>query len=380
MNQGSRNSLLMMCALLLSVACLAQPRLTARGYLKDLVSVAPDSAGNWQGRELLHHRLNLSLRIDSNWTAALELRNRVLIGDGVSRQPGLAASLDPVGTLAPLSLHAQTQDILLHIVPDRAWVQYSRGNWQARAGRQRVNWGMNYLWNPLDWFNSWAYFDFDYEEQPSSDALRVTRFLPSDGRLDGAVKFTSDMRESVAAARWVMVRKNSTLQVQAGKAGRSAAAGLGWTQPLKQWALRAEAAGFLPLTTQDSAAVSATVSMERSISSKSTFYGAVLYNSSSPWRIADGELTLLRTTSRSLSPIAATAFVRGTYTPSPLTELSLGVFVGPVDGTLLAVPSFNVSLSDRWELMLLSQMAWGDRGAGYVGIYQAHFLRLKWSY
>lgn len=28
-------------------------------------------------------------------------------------------------------------------------------------------------WNPNDWFNTYNYFDFDYEERPGTDAIRV---------------------------------------------------------------------------------------------------------------------------------------------------------------------------------------------------------------
>jgi hypothetical protein len=54
-----------------------------------------------------------------------------------------------------------------------AYLDYTAGKWQFRVGRQRINWGVNLVWNPNDVFNSFSYFDFDYEERPGSDAVRV---------------------------------------------------------------------------------------------------------------------------------------------------------------------------------------------------------------
>ena len=33
---------------------------------------------------------------------------------------------------------------------DRAWVDWSNENWEVRAGRQRINWGTNLFWNPIE--------------------------------------------------------------------------------------------------------------------------------------------------------------------------------------------------------------------------------------
>jgi len=51
---------------------------------------------------------------------------------------------------------------------DRANIEYTKGNFEAMVGRQRVNWGINTVWTPNDIFNSFSYFDFDYEERPDT--------------------------------------------------------------------------------------------------------------------------------------------------------------------------------------------------------------------
>ena len=62
----------------------------------------------------------------------------------------------------------------LHTMLDRAWIDYTRGKLQLRLGRQRINWGTNLVWNPNDVFNTFSYFDFDYEED-DEDMLKIGR-------------------------------------------------------------------------------------------------------------------------------------------------------------------------------------------------------------
>ena len=35
---------------------------------------------------------------------------------------------------------------------------------------------MNLVWNPNDLFNAFSFVDFDYEERPGSDALRIQKY------------------------------------------------------------------------------------------------------------------------------------------------------------------------------------------------------------
>ena len=179
-------ALLLLAAISLCAAAQQRPMLRAFGYLKQMTSITTDAKGNWMGDNLLHHRLNFQLILDSSFTAGLELRHRLVMGSSPWQDPGFAQSLDPVGMAHPLALRQQALGMAWHLYPDRAWVQYARGPWEVRAGRQRIHWGSNQVWNPLDWFNTWAYFDFDYEERQGSDALRLTRHVGASSRLDAA--------------------------------------------------------------------------------------------------------------------------------------------------------------------------------------------------
>ena len=60
----------------------------------------------------------------------------------------------------------------LHSMIDRMWFKYQKNKIEISIGRQRVNWGINTIWNSNDLFNAYNFIDFDYIERPGSDVIR----------------------------------------------------------------------------------------------------------------------------------------------------------------------------------------------------------------
>ena len=81
---------------------------------------------------------------------------------------------------------------------DRLWLQLSFGNLEITAGRQRINWGQTFVWNPNDIFNSYSYFEVDYPERPGSDALRIQYYTGMASSVELAAKM--DSRDRLTAA------------------------------------------------------------------------------------------------------------------------------------------------------------------------------------
>ena len=65
------------------------------------------------------------------------------------------------------------KNFILHSMIDRLWIKYQKNKLEISLGRQRVNWGINTIWNSNDLFNAYNFIDFDYVERPGSDVLRV---------------------------------------------------------------------------------------------------------------------------------------------------------------------------------------------------------------
>jgi hypothetical protein len=87
---------------------------------------------------------------------------------------------------------------LLTTAIDRLWLQFTFGNLEIKAGRQRINWGQTFVWNPNDIFNSYSYFEVDYPERPGSDALRVQYYTGTASTVEVAAKLDSAARVTAA--------------------------------------------------------------------------------------------------------------------------------------------------------------------------------------
>lgn len=117
------------------------------GYVKDLNSfMLPVKNIPFHYSNLVHNRLNFKWQ-STHFNASAEMRNRLLWNSG----PGPAY----YGKI------------------ERGWIEYKSSRWSIKAGRQRINWGMNNAWNPNDVFNAYNMFDFDYEERAGVDGMRI---------------------------------------------------------------------------------------------------------------------------------------------------------------------------------------------------------------
>ena len=216
------------------------------GYLTMLQSSLFDSlSGPFVNENILHNRLNFKRFVGDKITFAAELRNRLFTGDRV-RMGNIYSDL--MGTddgFADMSWNViEKQSLLLNTTIDRLWLDIQLGKFQITAGRQRINWGQAFVWNPNDLFNAYSFFDFDYVERPGSDAVRLQYFPGSSAALELAVK--SDRANDVTAAGLYRFNKWSyDLQFLAGIVNsEDLVLGTGWSGSIKNFSFRGEASWF----------------------------------------------------------------------------------------------------------------------------------------
>lgn len=181
--------------LLALIASNAQDKISLDGYLSDMQTVyrIPDQ---WLWENNLHNRLNLMLYPTTWLSGTLQMRNRVIIGNTIRKFPGYADGLDNDAGWVDLSFVTSdnlgdSAGYLLTTSIDRLWLQLSFGNLEVKLGRQRINWGQTFVWNPNDIFNSYSYFEVDYPERPGSDALRIQYYTGNASTLELAAKADS---------------------------------------------------------------------------------------------------------------------------------------------------------------------------------------------
>ena len=164
--------------------------ISLNGYIKELQTFSfVKNLDNITTDNLLHNRLNFRARICSSMTGALEIRNRVFFGETVKTFPDYGDIVDVDDGYVDMSWLIVNEPSLVFLSQiGRLWINWKTEKWDIRAGRQRINWGINLAWNANDLFNAYSLVDFDYEERPGADALRAQRYFEDFSVLDIAVQ------------------------------------------------------------------------------------------------------------------------------------------------------------------------------------------------
>ena len=225
-----------------------QKFLTLNGYVSTLQSVIFDSvSGPFIVDNLIHNRLNFKGYINDNLTFAAEFRNRLFIGDMVKSGPVYSEMIGSDQGRVDMSWNIiNEQSFFLNTTIDRLWFDANYGKFQARIGRQRINWGQTLVWNPNDIFNAYSYFDFDYIERPGSDAVRLQYYPGSSSAIEIAVK--ADSEDKITAATLYRFNKwGYDLQFLAGYFNNEdIVAGAGWSGAIGSISFRGEGTWFQP--------------------------------------------------------------------------------------------------------------------------------------
>ncbi|MEN8121983.1 MAG: hypothetical protein ABFS35_16660, partial [Bacteroidota bacterium] len=164
------------------------------GYITNMQSVQFENVhGVWLSDNLINNRLNFNWYPNDKWKFNFGLRNRIFTGESVKLIPEYDQLLlqSEQGWIDLSRNVINEQSVILNSSIDRIYLQYETGNFSATLGRQRINWGKSYVWNPNDLFNAYSFFDFDYPEKPGSDAIRLQYYTGMASSIELAAKISS---------------------------------------------------------------------------------------------------------------------------------------------------------------------------------------------
>ena len=360
-----------------------------KGYLKDMLSVThiPDLDSTLVDN-LLHNRVNFHWFPSEKFSFNLEVRNRILKGNLVKGlYPFYSDIIDAGNDYFKLSwIPVDRQEILIHTMIDRAWITLNPGEWEIRLGRQRINWGTNLAWNPNDWFNAYNFLDFDYEERPGSDAIRVTRYIGFASSLEFAAKMADHVDEEVAAFLYKFNRKGYDIQVLSGIVQGSVAVGTGWAGNIKNAGFKGEISWFHPYRNFADSTSSLTGAISADYSFQNSFYllGSYLYNSNGLNSLPANAAFLGSTqilSAKNLMPFRHSTLIMTSYTPHPLVSTGLSIMMFPGDNALFLNPTLGFSLRENLDLGLFGQFFLNESAFGKYGLRSnSGFVRIKWSF
>jgi hypothetical protein len=254
-------------------------------------------------------------------------------------------------------------DHVAYVNFDRLSIQHTVGRLEVQVGRQRVNWGVNFAWNPHDIFNASSFFDITYIEKPGSDSIRARYYTGPVSAAETAVKVDFDNRVTAAG----LFRTNIggyDLQTFAGSIQGAFGAGFGWSGQLASAGFNGElvyyGAGGTGNVTEEQfiAASGANYTFANSLMLTTEF----IYNSLGTTDPVGRNPVLgtLFTDARLLSRARWNVMLSASHQASPLTRLGLATVYNPDDRSAYLSPQVDYSMSNNITLTVAGQLLYGD--------------------
>ncbi len=369
----------------------AQDKVAFSGYLSDMQSQYRIPIMGWQWQNQFQNRLNAELYPFSWLSASLQVRSRFINGSPLLVQSAFSGGDDPGLLDMNLSGSGSWNSGPAYgwsVMIDRAWLEFTFGKLVIKTGRQRINWGQTFVWNPNDLFNTYSFFDFDYPERPGSDAVLLQYYTGNASDVELAVK--ADSAGKITAAGYFRFNvKGFDVQVLGGiLSEEEVAAGLGWSGTLSGVSFRGEAGYFRNLSNfRDSAGVMMlSLSMDYTFSNSLFLQGEVLYSgfakkddAANLFQYYSGALDV-----RKIGFTPWSIYTGITYPLSPLLSGTLSAIVYPAWKGFYFGPTFDLSLSDNLYLSLIGQVFSLETTVPPAGTerqnYLFAFLRAKWNF
>lgn len=354
--------------LLLSPGILSQvnpKKLEFRGYISHMPSVMfQDIQEEWISDNLIHNRLNLFLYPSPSLSMSIQMRNRFFYGQSLTVFPGYAERFSSRNNWMDLSWNIlEEKSFLFNLMLDRAWVRYNKGDFTITTGRQRINWGQGYVWNPNDIFNVQNFFDFDYMEKPGSDAIRIQYYPNYTSTAEIAASL--DHKGKVTTAGYYRFNKlGYDFQFLGGVFTESDfVAGLGWAGDIRGAGFRGEATWLWPIEEPDSgrifhAMVSADYTFRNSLYLQ--FEGLYTYESVPSDAAGFFDYYLEALSIKRLSFSEWNFFAQLSYPVTPIFNLSLSGMYFPEISGFYTGPDLKYSLKDNADLNLILQIFSGN--------------------
>ena len=364
----------------------AQCSASLNGYISNMQqTMFEDIQGSWVNDNLVHNRLNFKTYLGNKVNFGLELRNRFMFGETVKYFPGYADRLEKDPGWVDLSWNlASDSSYILNTSVDRIYLDFTLGKMQVTVGRQRINWGMNFVWNPNDIFNNYSFFDFDYIERPGSDAVRLQYYMGSATSMELAGKINREEEYSLAG----LVRFNLAgydFQLLGGVLNEDEYVfGTGFSGYIGPISLNGELTFLDPIEDTDPREPAVIGGMGIAYNTPFDLFLQVeyLYNQSAESSgISDFSDFYYRDISlRDLSFAPHTLFANATYPITPIVSTGVGAMMFPKFKGFFIGPSIDLSLRSDLDFSFILQYFQGEFQENISQQATLGFLRLKWSF
>ncbi len=363
-------------------------KLEFSGHLQNLNTVwLRNNSKEWYSSGSIYNRLNLKWYPNQHWTFSAGARNVMNYGQLIYNYYPYYSDLlvkddgfvDLTGTIAKDSSY------ILYTNLDRANIQFTKGKFVATAGRQRINWGINTVWNPNDIFNTFNFYDFDYVERPGCDAIHLQYYTGYASGYQLAFKVDAD-KEITAAGMYNFNKWNYDFQLFGGVMTSDVVVGGGWTGYIKSAGFTGEFSYFRDKNNFADTTGIWVISAAGNYTFKNSLFANVsfLYNSNGTTGKAGyggaNFIVIQNVTPKTFSLSRFSLFGQLSYPITPLINGDISSIVNPYDGSFFVGPNVTFSLTDNIGLLLMAQIFSGTPGSEYGDTGQLYYMRLKWSF
>jgi hypothetical protein len=307
------------------------------GYVSDMASALVISPGSeWMWENLLHNRLNAGWQFAPYLRVDAGLRNRLIAGNMGEKNPELRVAFD------------------------RLFLTFEKDKWKLQLGRQRINWGQTFVWNPNDIFNTYSFFDFDYVERPGCDAFRTTYYHSPTASTEGVASLDASRRLTAALLHhWN--RRNFDYQLMAGVYAESdLVVGGAWSGDFNGLNFRGEVSLFQPLgdsRTDTSRVIAASVGADYIFPNSLMLQAEVLYNNAGNASSSAGLMGLYDAplSAKRLSICDWNLFAQASYPLTPRLNTSVSTMYFVEIQSWYAGLTLDYSLIENLDLSFIAQ-------------------------
>ena len=365
---------------------------TLSGYINYLPSYLEFERLNkkeFQTNHLIHNRLNIRGYIQENFSIGLELRNRILFDEG-------AFNTDD-GYFDLSHYFINNSKFKLHSMIDRMWLKYQKEKIEISIGRQRVNWGINTIWNSNDLFNAYNFIDFDYIERPGSDVIRFQYTGDNLSSLDIVYKPSTIESSSVIAALYKINKMGYDFQFLAANYYDDIALGGGWAGNIKNAGFKGEITYFISDDSSETNSTSLSTSIDYSFKNGFYILGSHLYNSngfSDPQEFNLQSVTQNVLSPKNLMPSKNSYLIQASAFITPAINASFTLLYGEGINFFFFSPNISYDINSSLDASIIGQFFYindpvyntipdannPENFNNPINKINGYYARLKWSF
>jgi len=331
----------------------------------------------------------LENRLEFKWDATdwlrfdIQARNRFIYGDFVETIPTYSLLIGSSNGFVDLSfLWADGRSFVGHTEFDRLLARFILNSIELTVGRQRINWGMDLVWNPNDIFNTFSYLNLEYPERPGTDAVNLKVYTGTLSYFDLVYQPHKTADSSAYGVRYRANIARTDFQALAARMAGYYVLGGGLSSELGQFAIRSEVSYFSAQKSDAKSGFVATLSADRSMGSNSFVQLGALYNSFGR-RGSQEPLSLIEPRAQSpmmLSRGKVNLFVGVNGTVETLFTPSLVILANPIDWSAAVIPSVGYSASNNLTLALTAMLFTGHTTDEYPNNGQLAYFKVQWNF